>query len=324
MTYYVYGIIDKTELPMKLNRDLTLADQLSAVIYVGKGTGSRSEAHAAEAKRIIEDEREKQTSGAGASYGRKLDRLIEMFRSGNPPQSVKLSAGFENEADAFAVEAFAIESINALRLAHGRAPLTNKVKGHGVAVEPLPQYISRLNTERVGVLDRHGEGSLAILVKGSTESMGDRSHVHDPQGDLPDSLRGAEGRVASMTEMGELPRRRGWDLHLPWDDDEARARGRRYWPLAADLVRQWIDDPEAAPQYLMLAVEQERQTTVRYVWAIDPGGVWEYYGRDGRGHLWGIPLGEALDDHEMLNTVPTISDHQAMRGNAAGVKLVRI
>lgn len=316
MSFYVYGIIDPTELP---DRTTSLAEQLAAVIYVGKGTRLRSEDHANEARRLLENEANEGTGTA--DYGRKLNRLIDLYRAGTPPQSVKLSAGFADEGDAYKVEAFAIEAINALRLAHGRAPLTNAIKGHGVAIEPLPQYEARMNTSRVEVADRHGAGQLAILV---TADLDDSSNAEYELGDpayLPAELQGLDGRVNWMVRTDDLPARRAWDVHMPWSDEEARERARRFWRLGADNVRRWITNPDEAPTHLLLGVKESQRspTTIRYAWRIDPRGKWEYY----PGARIGVPLLQADDHHPLVNTIPVIDDQGAMLGNAGGHKLIR-
>ncbi|MFT3660903.1 MAG: GIY-YIG nuclease family protein [Gordonia sp. (in: high G+C Gram-positive bacteria)] len=321
MTYYVYGIVDPTELPEKTE---TLADQLSAVIYVGKGIGSRSEAHAAEARKILEDEAESERAN-DSEYGAKLDRLVALYRQGHEPRTVKLSAGFEIEADAYAVEAFAIEAINALRIAQGKPPLTNRIKGHGIAIEPLPQYISRLSVEKTQVTDRSGDGELAILVACDTDPIGDGRYVPDSNGELPARIAGyGPGRVIAMKWVGEAPERRGWDVHMPWDDEEARRRGQRYWPIGIDQMSTWLAHPETAPRYLLLGVKEDKRRIIRYAWRINPEGAWEYYGFDSkRSHIWGVPITEPVNDHPLVNTVPMIGPTQAMLGNASGVKLIR-
>lgn len=315
MTFYVYGLIDPTELP---DRTVSLAEQLSAVIYVGKGTKLRSEDHANEARRLLEQEIA--DPEIGSDYGRKLDRLIGLFRAGTPPKSVKLAAGFDNEGDAYKVEAFAIEAINGLRLAHGRKPLTNAVKGHGVAIEPLAQYEARLRTERFEVSDRNGEGQLAILVKADLEESENGEYKVVDSVHLPAKLRELAGRVEYMEWVGDLPARRAWDVHMPWTDEEARERGRRFWKLGRDNVRGWIEDASTTPKYLFLAIEEAGVTTIRYAWHIEPNGRWEAYD----GSKWGVPLGEPDDRHPLLNTVPVRSDgYGALRGNSGGEKLIR-
>lgn len=315
MTFYVYGIIDPTELP---ERTTSLAEQLAAVIYVGKGTRLRSEDHATEARTLLE--REVEDGAVAADYGRKLNRLIGLFRAGTPPQSVKLASGFDN-GDAYKVEAFAIEAINALRLAHGREPLTNAVKGHGVAIEPLVQYEARMLTERIEVSDRNGKGQLAILVSADLDDSSNAEYQVGDAAYLPTELQQLAGRVNWMEWAEDVPARRAWDVHMPWSDEEARERARRFWKLGADNVRQWIERPETAPAHLLLGVKESQRspTTIRYAWHIDPNGTWECY----TGSNVGVPLGDADHEHLLLNTIPVIGNQGAMRGNAGGHKLIR-
>lgn len=315
MDYYVYGLIDPTELQDGIP---SLADQLAAVIYVGKGSKLRSEDHAIEARSILEQEAEKPE--IKATYGRKLDRLIALFRAGTPPQSVKLSAGFAEEIDAYSVEAFAIEAINALREARGRDPLTNAIKGHGVAIEPLVQYEARLDAEEVEVADRYGAGQLAILVKADLSESGDGEYRAGDPFNLPAKVRHLSARINYMEQVRALPARRPWDLHLPWTDEEARTRARRYWPLGAANVGSWIKDPTSGPSHLLLAVKDGRNTTIRYAWHLDQNGDWEAY----YGSKWGVPLGEADDHHPLLNKIPVLAGGSAaMLGNSGGCKLIR-
>lgn len=219
------------------------------------------------------------------------------------------------------VEAFAIEAINALRLAHGREPLTNAVKGHGVAIEPLAQYESRMHTERVEVSDRNGKGQLAILVSADLDDSGNAEYQVGDAADLPTELHNLAGRVNWMEWAADLPARRAWDVHMPWNNEEACERARRFWKLGANNVRAWIERPATAPTHLLLGVKESQRspTTIRYAWHIDPNGTWECYA----GSTVGVPLGDADHEHSLLNTIPVIDDQGAMRGNAGGHKLIR-
>lgn len=311
--YYVYGIIDPNELP---DEHPDLAQRLGAVFYVGKGTKQRSEDHFVEARKLLENERLRQD--LDEDYDKKLARIINLYNAGTPPRTEKLAAGFENEQDAYRVEAFAIETVNALRQALGREPLTNKIKGHGYAVEEMESYIARLDIERVEVAPREGDGTLALMV--STDSAGLSNSVYeygDPNNLRPE-LRHHGDQIKWMEWVEDLPLRRGWDVHNPWSDAEARERAQKFWPLGWKNVLQWVTDPDSAPKHLLLCVKESKMTVVRYAWHIDPHGVWECYG-----DRWGIPLGKPYVNHPLLNTAPVINDKGAMLGKSDGCKQIR-
>jgi hypothetical protein len=81
-------------------------------------------------------------------------------------------------------------------------------------------------------------------------------------------------------------------------DPEARARARRYWPIAAGRVANWLRDPDTMPQRLLLGIsEPGGRAVVRYVWDIDPAAPWEFYPQSRR---WRIPLQTRVRDHPRL------------------------
>lgn len=91
---------------------------------------------------------------------------------------------------------------------------------------------------------------------------------------LPEELGPWRSRIKILgygDPQDEFPRL-GWNPDDLWDDDEARERGRRYWPIGRDTVRGWLEAPASAPRHLLLAVPSGAGTAVRYAWEIDLGG----------------------------------------------------
>lgn len=115
--------------------------------------------------------------------------------------------------------------------------------------------------------------------------------------------------------------RPGWDPDKPWDDPDARERGRRYSQFGIDRVAGWLHNPDTMPRHLLLGVPTPSgETVIRYAWDIDPGGTWEYFPD---GHQWGVPLGSRDHDHPLLNHAlyETGADgqvSQVLKGRAAG------
>lgn len=319
MSYYIYGIVDPTE--VDLSKAPTKEEQLGAVIYVGKGTGNRMGQHLKEARYLLERNPE-----ALAVAGRRINRLAELLRAGNPPKAIKLMAGFEDEADAYRAEAFAIEAVNTARLALGRSLLTNAVKGHGIAMEDLESYMNRIDVETTVLPMNSAEES--IFVKITSEDMADwKSYeVSEPAFETSRVSSLALSRVVFMDDGERLDDRRGWDRYNPWSEHDAKKRAYRYWPIKPETVSGWIEEPDTMPRYLIAGVEEEEGTVVRYVWEIDPQGTWEAY-RTTSGTRWGIPLGRLVDDHRLLNKVlkdgAREGTPQVLQNYSAGIRVAR-
>ncbi|WP_237197385.1 GIY-YIG nuclease family protein [Rothia nasimurium] len=293
MSYYVYGIVDPTE--VDLAQAPSKEEQLGAVIYVGKGTGRRMDQHLKDAQYLLE-----YSPDSLSVAGRKLNRLAELLQAGTPPKAIKLMAGFESEVDAYRAEAFAIEAVNAIRMSMGRPLLTNAVKGHGVAMEDFNSFMDRFDVE--DYITDFSYSTQSILVKIGTEDFRQYENIESV---LSESVRRkiTESSMAKIVarDYGEVldVDRRGYDINSPWSDDEARARCARYWMLGAENVASWIDNPETMPKYLLANVEDTIGSVVRYVWEIDPDGMWESY-PDSK---WGVPLGDRVIEHRLLNKV---------------------
>ena len=75
-----------------------------------------------------------------------------------------------------------------------------------------------------------------ILVKGTETELVEPGQRMIRNSSLPAALAGLEDRIVAIELLDEDPDstvRRGWDPLDPWTDSEARARARRYWPIAA-------------------------------------------------------------------------------------------
>lgn len=319
MSYYVYGIVDPTE--VDLAQAPSKEEQLGAVIYVGKGTGQRMDQHLKDAQYLLE-----YSPDSLSVAGRKLNRLAELLQVGAQPKAIKLMAGFEDEADAYRAEAFAIEAVNAIRMSKGRSLLTNAVKGHGIAMEDFESYMNRIDVEEI-VLPLNAEEE-SILVKITCEDMTDwKNHeVSEPTFDCSRVSSRALNRVVFMEDGEQLENRRGWDRHNPWTVEDALKRAYRYWPIKPETVSGWIERPDTMPRFLLAGVEEAEGTVVRYVWEIDPEGMWEAYQADS-GVRWGIPLGKNVKDHPYLNKVlrdgARPGNPQVLLNYSAGIRIAR-
>jgi hypothetical protein len=140
-----------------------------------------------------------------------------------------------------------------------------------------------------------------ILVKGTASELVEPGQRTIRNSSLPAALAGHEDRIVAIELLYEDPDstvRRGWDPFDPWTDPEARARARRYWPIAAARVAGWLRDPDTVPRRLLLGIpERDGRTVVRYAWEVDATATWEYYPHSRR---WGIPLGARVRDHPRL------------------------
>lgn len=328
--YYIYGIIDPTELS---DENPSITDRLGATIYVGKGVHDRLNSHVKNARALMEyeaqtlleegvEELEEDAANDEPGLGRKLARLKELLESDIEPEVYKFVAGLSNEEEAYGVESFAIEAVNAIRSAMGRTPLTNAVKGHGVACEPLENYVDRMN---VGVEALNFDSEYdSILVKANNRDMMQHHSALDPQAvelgnRLPADLR---EKISFMVTDETTGIRRGYDPAVPWSDTEARERCGKYWPISEDRVHEWLRNPEAAPKYLMGGVKLNGETIIRYVWELDWSKPIERF-EDGK--RWGLPLGEAMNDHPYLNKCLVDADTgaQVLHNYAAGIRIDR-
>lgn len=326
MSYYIYGLVDpREEAESPETSGLSaVTKRLASIFYVGKGAGQRSSAHLAEAREALQQEQE---FASDAAYSAKIQQIIDLISAGQVPEEIKLAAGFAEEKDAYRAEAMAIETVSAVRETAGRPPLTNAVKGHGIAVENLHTgYFRRMHVDEV-VLGEELPCEPFILVKGTAEDMADEWEYEavtcgreEVLAEFPDDV---WGQISVMKEVAQLPLRRGWDPHQPWEEPEARARACRYWPISKERIVRWIRDHGAAPRHLLLAIAGSEGTAVHYAWEIDPAGRWDRYD----GGQWGVPLKQQTQQHPLLNKVlkeyrPTSgSPVQVLQNYSAGIRI---
>ncbi|MDY6054851.1 LEM-3-like GIY-YIG domain-containing protein [Micrococcus sp.] len=321
-SYYIYALVDRTQLPPReAGAVRPVEDYLGAAIYVGKGLGERLEQHVAEARRILA-----RGEADSLPQGSKLAVLCAMISADNEPLAVKLAAPFSDEKEAYAVESFAIDAVDAVRRSLGREPLRNAVKGHGVTLEAESVYLDRLDVETLPVAEV-GDAPEIILVKGTADQLGDSQFAVVDGSRWRRELGFAEDApVDVLEEIGEAPVRLGWNAHMPWKEPEARARAYRYWPIALERVRQWVEHPETMPQFLMMGIPEGGRTVVRYIWEVDPQGRWELHpcGDGSREVRWGIPVKEGLvQAHPFLNKVlvDAKTKHQVLLHRSSGIRI---
>lgn len=325
--YYIYGLVDPTELKEGVSAS-NYSNVLASIFYVGKGSGYRMDSHLEQ----VQSEMELISSESGL-LGRKARKILSLLENGIRPKSVKLVADLSDENEAYRVESFAIEAVNAMRGAFGRDPLTNAVKGHGVAMEDMDNFMNRLEVEDL-IVDFTAD-ELSILVKGTAEDLVSCEYIENPDGSVIDYIEfplALKNKIAVMSEIeGSGVSRRGWDVTHPWTNDEARARASRFWPLGKDQVSSWLSDSAGAPRYLMLGIEEGKSTVVRFVFPILRDEKWEYY-PGGQNELgtwkprWGLPLGDPVVEHPYLNRVlkqrnTNGQTTQVLHGYAGGIRV---
>ena len=176
-------------------------------------------------------------------------------------------------------------------------------RGNHAGFLPLPRHFKFVNSDRLLIPPDAAEP--VLLVKGDIRELPAGGHRVLGEG-LPEELRPWRNQIKILgygDPQDEFPRP-GWNHDDPWDDDEARERGRRYWPIGRDTVRNWLEAPASAPRYLLLAIPSGAGTAVRYAWEIDPGDEWEYHVTDnGEWYGWGVPLGRRDHDYSLLGKV---------------------
>lgn len=307
--YYVYGLIDPQV--ARLTKD-----DLKAVFYVGKGKGRRWHQHAQMVKNeLIVSER----------MGSKQATIRRILERGEPVPALIFASGIETENDAYNAEQLTMSLVEALLKRTTTASLTNATPGHNQTVIRLPEVgISSATLEEdesflvepqttfavrnVNIeperrnITTHPLKAPALFVKGTREPLAlYENRVLDEEA-LPWSLRSAATRITTLKSVGVEGLRRGWDPDDPWDGSEASIRARRYWSIADDRVLRWIQGAPDRPQELWLGIPTaNKETVVRYVWRIDYDAKWEYYPEAGQ---WGVPIGEQLLSHDLLNRVP--------------------
>ncbi len=134
--------------------------------------------------------------------------------------------------------------------------------------------------------------------------------------------RGGSPRIRFMDEGVPAGVRRGWNPDLPWSPEQAHERAYRYWSISSDRVAQWIAKPASCPRYLVALVPDRGRSVVRYVWRVDPEGVWERYESYKR---WGVPVLDPLSpehSHPLVGKIP-LNENGAgfLYGYASGVRV---
>lgn len=285
--YYVYGLVDPAA------RRQTKDDLLS-IFYVGKGSEDRWQQHELNELRDLRREMNLVTRGS------KAERIRQILDRGEKIPAIRLSSGYHGSEDAERAESLAIALINALLKRAGRSPLTNGNLGNYSGFLRLPEHFRFVFAEQLEVPP--GGDEPVLLVKGNAEELRAGGHRVLRDG-LPAQFGPWTDRIKILGDgdPGEEFPRQGWDPNDPWDDTEARERGRRYWKIGRDTVLDWLQNPAAVPRHLLLAIPAGADTVVRYAWQIDPDGEWEYY-LTGTGEFsgWGVPLGKRAHKHPLL------------------------
>jgi hypothetical protein len=288
--FYVYGLIDPAA------RRQTKDDLLS-VFYVGKGKNDRWRDHEKDELRDLRREMDFVTRGS------KAERIRKILERGEEIPGIRLSGGYQDSKDAEFAEALTIALLNTILKQAGQDELTNGTHGNHAGFLPLTRHFKFVNTDKLLI---HADAAeLVLLVKGDTRELPAGGHQTLPQG-LPKELEPWRSQIKVLGYGDALDEfsRPGWNADDPWNDHEARERGRRYWRIGRDTVRGWLEAPASAPRYLLLAIPSPDGTAVRYAWEIDARGEWEYHvNGDGNWYGWGVPLGRRDHDHTLLGKV---------------------
>jgi|GEM_PF-3409354 len=141
-----------------LLRDPREADYLRSIFYVGKGTGTRPVAHRADALGSIEEWED--TSAADVESIRAKNERLRAIHEAGLVEEIDVLVGqpgpATSETTAFAVESALIEV-----LGHGqRKGLTNRVRGHGLRLQPATAFSVGTTAEEVGL----PKGVAAVVV----------------------------------------------------------------------------------------------------------------------------------------------------------------
>lgn len=294
---YVYMLIDEAKFKAQKKEK---KNQFGAAIYVGKGTGSRMHEHNQQVLRALDDE----VKLGALRNTKKIEALMRNIREGKAVKAVRISAGYSSDRDAFRAERLAIDMINSFLKSQGRASLLNAISGHGAGACDIGEHFIMAACEEY-VLDPKKSATQAILVKTATHDSIDGQFRTKKE---PFTFKSKViPSIALMgTEVRRRKERRAWDPLAPWNDEEAKARCCRYWPIAKDKVVGWLTDkPLDRPTVLLGGVPDGSETVVRFAWRIDYSAKnpsdpnrWEYYDW-GKNSRWGIPIGERVK-HPLL------------------------
>lgn len=288
--YYIYGLIDPT-LRIKTKSDIL------SVFYVGKGKSTRIDAHQKAVLKALHKE-----EFLLEQEGSKSQRIHSILARGQDVETIRFSSGYVNETDAYRAESLTIDLINSLLRQANLPTLTNATPGHHAGFLKLKDHFNFVTSDELDIsVEAATQSESFLLVKGTTEEMdspGQRmladESIDGPLADFSDRI-----RILETVSGGALPRR-AWDPEDPWDDVDARERGRRYWNFSGTRVDRWLRDPGAMPTALLLGIPNRSGTVIRYAWSVEPDGTWEYFPEMKR---WGVPLGKRLYDHPFLGKV---------------------
>ena len=274
---YIYVLVDADAFAAS-GRDV-----IKSALYVGKGTGSRMDAHISEAIRSLENPELIDSKSNPA----KVKKLVEMLKAGRQIKAFRISAGYSTDTDALRAEALAITLINSTRSEGNK--LLNAVRGHhSVDIADMASHFLFAGSEEMLLPTESTEH--AVLVK-TTDKEASTAH-YEPRVRTSVHHKGnpLDGVVVMKATREKKPRRK-WDPMMPWDDMEAADRARHFWPFGKETVVRWIEGVER-PRYLFAAVPDGAKSVVRYIWEIDWTKKLEFhpYEEGGNSGKWGFPL----------------------------------
>lgn len=281
------------------------------IFYVGKGKGLRSQGHYLDAIAPADlstpklDEIRRFLPETALAHGAELDVIIE--------RHTRIVAGELTEREAFVLEAALIKLLG---------PVGNMQSGHDAGGMWLPMREARhfLEAEPLEVRDVRScdvpsfDGERLMIVVKATHVDDERPPIRTRTG--KEAACGPWAEV--VKESGVGPMRRGWDPLDPWEDGEARARAEASWRIDEQTAKALYGMACDKRVHVGLMVRDPRrgQTTVRYVWNVEPGRRW---GRVASGGRWLLPLGEEITEHPWRGKSLVTDGSQILRGRSLGI-----
>jgi len=284
--------------------DLSLRERFEPmnVLYVGKGKGYRWASHFKDALSATEQ------PALSDKHRAIRESLGENPSAQRIEQHALVVAGGLTEAEAFRLEAIM------MHLVGGVTATANLVSGHSADELLVPARDARvffgaadlkLDLWQVNgtghlqseLVTSETNGSIVFMVKGTDKALAESDwNALSVTGRFPNSVVMNQGREASE-------KRRGWNPQVPWTDEEAWSRARRYWSGAPTSIALWQRLIAERDGYLALLVPDHRdhRSVIRYVWELSSTEPWEDYDAIKK---FGFPTGRLVVDHPWLGKRP--------------------
>lgn len=299
--HYVYALVRR---PGKF--------ALEDVFYIGKGKALRALSHFEAAKKDL-------------YASAKIDQIKSILGDEATVDTIEahcyVLVGDLSERDAYNVESLFIKMLGGplgpqllnLQRGHGRqeTPLLVPVADARIYFDAVEEHVDRVSSEQLASLRVNDGRTLVILVKGGTAAIDEPASVITQEaGPIDRSV-----RVKYVEQVRTL---RGWSPETPWTHNEAAERASVWWPISQANVGHIRRIAERVNVEVALLVRDPRSgsSVVRYAWSLDPQKNWLFDGK-----RWGLPLGQALEEHPWrgLKLLRSDNSRQILVGNASGI-----